>query len=314
MTKNIKNIGIFFIILLILFTSFTTIVNGKNNLNNDNFQNVEKITNNTLFQPTENLNPKQDVSEINDITKNYWAVLIGLNDYPGYVNDLPYSINEITSFQKTLLNTRNWKQSNIKIVTDNDATNSSFINAIKWLDENEDSNDLSIFYFAGHGSRNSNGHEYIKLYDAQITDEELDKQLDNLEGKVIVILDSCKSGGFIEELHQNKRVILTACSKEELAYQDHNLQSGIFGYFLNISLDKLAKSAEMAFLFTYPLCVYYSKKISEQYHANFTFHPTKDDSNIGLSKIITWRKFLPISSGFLTYFKIKSSESKIWIL
>jgi hypothetical protein len=98
MTKNIKNIGIFFIIPLILFTSFTTIVNGKNNLNNDNFQNVEKITNNTLFQPTENINLKQDISEINDITKNYWAVLIGLNDYPGYANDLPYSINEITSF------------------------------------------------------------------------------------------------------------------------------------------------------------------------------------------------------------------------
>jgi hypothetical protein len=184
----------------------------------------------------------------------------------------------------------------------------------KWLDENEDSNDVSIFYFAGHGGCNSYGHEYIRLFDAKITDEELDTQLDNLEGKVIIILDSCKSGGFIEELHQNKRVILTACSKDELAYQDNNLQSGIFGYFLNIGLDKLVKSAEMAFLFTHPLCVYYSKKISEMYHADYTFHPTIDDSNIGLLKIITWRKFLPTSSGDLTSFKIKSRQSKIWIL
>jgi hypothetical protein len=123
MTKNLKNIGIFFIIPLIVCTSYTTIVNGNNNLYNDNFQNVEKITNNTLLQQKENIDQTQDASEINDITKNYWAVLIGINDYPGDNNDLPYSINEITNFQKTLLHTRNWKQSNIKILTDTNATN-----------------------------------------------------------------------------------------------------------------------------------------------------------------------------------------------
>ncbi len=314
MTKNLKNIGIFFIIPLIVFSSYTTIVNGNNNLYNDNFQNVEKITNNTRFQQKENIDQTQDASEINDITKNYWAVLIGINDYPGDNNDLPYSINEITSFQKTLLHTRNWKQSNIKILTDTNATNSSLINAIKWLDENEDSNDVSIIYFAGHGSRNSNGQEYLMLYDAKITDKELDTQLDNLEGKIIVILDSCKSGGFIEELRQNKRVILTACSKNELTYQDDNLQSGIFGYFLNRTLDKLAKSAETAFLFTNPLCVSYSEKLSEIYHGNYTFHPAKYDGTIGLTKIITWRKFLPSSLENLASFKIKSFKSKIWIL
>ena len=29
----------------------------------------------------------------------YWAVLVGINDYPGQSNDLPYSINEISSFK-----------------------------------------------------------------------------------------------------------------------------------------------------------------------------------------------------------------------
>jgi len=163
-----------------------------------------------------------------------------IKQLPGTENDLPFSVTEITSFQNTLLGTKNWKQSNIKIITDNNATNASLITAIQWLDENEDSNDVSLFYFAGHGSCNIEGQEYIRLFDAKITDIELDKQLDNLEGQVIVILDSCKSGGFIEELHQNNRIILTACGKDELAYQDFNLQNGIFGYFLNISLAKFA--------------------------------------------------------------------------
>jgi len=314
MTNKIKNIKIFFIILLILFASFTTIVTANDNLYNDNFQTTENITNNTLLRQKENIDTKQDLFKINDIKINYWAVLIGLNNYPGTENDLPFSVKEITSFQNTLLNSKNWKQSNIKILTDNNATNSSLISAIQWLDENEDSNDVSIFYFAGHGSTNYDGHEYIKLFDVKIIDRELDSLLDNLEGKVIVILDSCKSGGFIEELHQNKRIILTACSKDELAYQDYNLQNGIFGYFLNMSLAKFAKSAEMAFLFTYPLCIYYSKKISEQYNTDYTFHPVKDDKTIGLSKIITWRKFLPNSSVNISSLISKFRDLKIWIL
>ena len=298
MTNKIKTMKIFFIIFILLFASLTTIVTGNNNLYTDNFQNTENIIS----------------IQLNNTTKNYWAVLIGLNNYPGTENDLPFSVNEITSFQNTLLNTKNWKQSNIRIITDNNATNSSLINAMQWLDENEDSNDVSIFYFAGHGSCDYEGHEYIRLFDSKIIDEELDRHLDNLEGQVIVILDSCKSGGFIEELHQNKRIILTACSKYELAYQDFNLQNGIFGYYLNISLAKFAKSAELAFLFTYPLCVYYSKKISEQYNTDYTFHPAKDDNTIGLSKIITWRKFLPNSSVNISSLISKFRDFKIWIL
>jgi hypothetical protein len=308
MTNKIKNIRIFFIILLILFASFTTIVNAENNT----YQNVEKITN-TLVQQKQNIALTHDTLEINNLTKNYWAVLIGINNYPGTQNDLPFSVNEITGFQKTLLSTKNWKQSHIKTITDNNATNASFINAIEWLDENEDSNDVTIFYFAGHGSNNSDGHAYIRLFDAKITDEELDKQLDNLEGNVIVILDSCDSGGFIQALHQDKRVILTACSKDELAYQDYNLQNGIFGYYLNLSL-KLAKSAEIAFLYTYPLCIYYGKKISQEYNTDYTFHPVIDDNTIGLTKIITWRKFLPSSSVNITAIVSKFRGLKIWIL
>ncbi len=314
MTNNIKNIRIFFIVLLILCASFTTIVTATNNLYTDVIQNTEKITNTALLPLQENIDLNQDVFQITNITKNYWAVLIGLNNYPGTENDLPFSVTEITGFQNTLLGTKNWKQSNIKIITDTNATNASLITAIQWLDENEDSNDVSIFYFAGHGSCNSEGQEYIRLFDARITDIELDAQLDNLEGQVIVILDSCKSGGFIEELHQKNRIILTACSKDELAYQDYNFQNGIFGYFLNISLAKFAKSAELAFLFTYPLCVYYSKKISEQYNTDYTFHPAKDDNTIGLSKIITWRKFLPNSSVNMSSLISKFREFKIWIL
>jgi len=314
MTNNIKTIRICFIVLLLVFASCTTIASGTNTVYTDIFQNTEKITNTTLFQLKENIDINQDIFQITNITKNYWAVLIGLNNYPGTENDLPFSVTEITSFQNTLLGTKNWKQSNIKIITDNNATNASLITAIQWLDEHEDSNDVSLFYFAGHGSCNIEGHEYIRLFDAKITDIELDQQLDNLEGQVIVILDSCKSGGFIEELHQNNRIILTACGKDELAYQDFNLQNGIFGYFLNISLAKFAKSAELAFLFTYPLCVYYSKKISEQYNTDYTFHPVKDDNTIGLSKIITWRKFLPNSSVNMSSLISKFRDLKIWIL
>ena len=84
-------------ILLIVCASFTTIVTGTNNSYTNVFQNTEKITNTTLFHLQENIDINQDVLQITNITKNYWAVLIGLNNYPGTENDLPFSVTEITS-------------------------------------------------------------------------------------------------------------------------------------------------------------------------------------------------------------------------
>ena len=245
---------------------------------------------------------------------DYWAVLVGINDYPGHSKDLPYSINEISSFKNALLNGENWQSSHIKFLSDENASREGIFEALEWLDEQEDENDVSVFYYIGHGSQNSSDNEYLSVYSSNIFDEELDEQFDNLEGRVVIILDCCHSGGFIEELGQWRRVILTACSKDETAYQVEDLKSGIFGYFVNICLEKLTKTAEITFLFSWIGTVYYTMQLSEEYDEDYTMHPNIYDGCFGPVKIIKHNSLTPVSLKQLLPFQTRHNSSKIWKL
>lgn len=217
--------------------------------------------------------------------KEYWAVLIGINDYRGDTSDLPWSVNEITCFKNTLLSSGNWKEDHIQVLLNYNATKENITNAIEWLDAHEDSNDVSIFYFVGHGSTDSD-HQYLVVYNAKISDEELKDQCDMLEGHVVVIIDSCYSGGFIEELKDRKRVVLTACGKEEFTYQDSHLQSGFFGYFINLTLSRFTTTVEMTFLFAYPQIKSYCRKVSDQYGEDYMITPRMSDGSIFFTKVV----------------------------
>ena len=244
----------------------------------------------------------------------YWAVLVGINDYPGQSNDLPYSINEISSFENALLHGENWLPSHIQVLSDESASREGIFDALEWLDEQEDENDVSVFYYIGHGSQNYSGNEYLSVYSSKIFDEELDEQFDNLEGRVVIILDCCHSGGFIEELGQMKRVILTACSKDEIAYQVDDLKSGIFGYFVNICLGKLTKTAEVTFLCSWICTIYYTIQLSEEYNEDYTMHPKIYDGCFGPVKIIKRNSLTPVSFQQLLPFQTQHNSSKIWKL
>jgi len=244
--------------------------------------------------------------------KEYWAIIIGINNYPGTTVDLPWSVNEVTCFKNTLLDGGNWKEDHIKLLTDSNANKSNIFSAIEWLDSNEDFNDVSIIYFAGHGSRNLTNY-FISVYGSKISDEELNNNLDNLEGRVIVILDACFSGGFIEKLKDRKRVIITACEKNEATYQDSNLKSGFLGYFLNLSLRRFTKTAELTFILARPLIVGYSKKVSEEYGEDYTVNPKMYDGAFRFTKIIRnhFRMWFKSISKIINEIKIDTSK-KIW--
>jgi len=229
-------------------------------------------------------------------SRSYWAILVGINDYPGWSNDLPWSVNEVTLFKETLLEGGNWDESHIVTLFDENATMENIVDAFNWLSSVEDKNDVSIFYFAGHGSKTSEG-ERISIYNDIIYDKELDEIIGNLDGRIVIILDSCFSGGFIEELGKKNRVVMTACGENELTYQSDELQNGIFGYFVNKCLSSFTKTAEATFAFSCFLSIYYSKKLSEKFNKDYTIHPHLYDGCIGTVKIVRRHKlFKPWST------------------
>jgi hypothetical protein len=197
----------------------------------------------------------------------YWAVVVGLSDYPGTVNDLPYSAKDAQDVRNALLTSDIWSSNHITLLTDDDATKVAIKDAIDAVVSVCDSNDLFFFFFSGHGfftydhspiDEDDNLDEYLCPYDFspnRILDDELGQWLGELPTtKVAVAIDSCFSGGMIksesEEVYIKslaiegnpqvgdgfakdlddvlQGVILTACEEAESAWELLILRNSIF--------------------------------------------------------------------------------------
>lgn len=214
-------------------------------------------------------------------TKVYRAVIVGIGSSQG----LPYSIKQIKGFRTNLLNNGNWNMSSIRMLNEGQATKNNIQNYIAWLVENADEDDVSLFYYVGHGGNHSENH-YLNTYDELLYDYELSDYFENISGTLIVFIDACKSGGFIDDLKKPDRVILTACDVDEYTYQVSDLESGIFGYFINLSLTYLSKSVEPAFLFTKIFVQLYGRKLSNEYGDDYIVHPQLYDGTQGRTRLM----------------------------
>jgi len=186
------------------------------------------------------------------------ALLVGVSDYPGNVNDLRYCDDDAEDMDE-LLRQNKWKNEDITLLTDSDAKKNAIMNGLTNLASEEDESDTTLFMFSGHGTRGVFS-ESICPYDDYISDKELRDKINEFEGKVIVILDTCYSGGMDKQSNlsaelnesdmsefiynfaynlsntilnsKDNRVILTACSKNELSYEIGNLGHGLFSYYV----------------------------------------------------------------------------------
>jgi len=162
---------------------------------------------------------------VGTLTQNevvYRALCVGVGDYINYGsdNDLyapPYDVDRIGQIlQQCQFGTSNTTFSNINYLKNWQATKSNILQSISSTFSGTDSNDISYFYFSGHGSRVGNTSyicptDITSFADSAISVNELEAALSAISGIKIVFLDSCYSGGFI-----GKSMDETIISKEKL--------------------------------------------------------------------------------------------------
>jgi hypothetical protein len=161
---------------------------------------------------------------VGTVTQNevvYRALCIGVGDYiEGNDNDLsapPYDVDRIVQIlQQCRFGTSNTTFSNINYLKDWQATKSNILQSISSAFSGADSNDISYFYFSGHGSRLGNTSyicpaDMTSFVDSVISVNELENALSSIPGTKVVFLDSCYSGGFI-----GKSMDETIISKEKI--------------------------------------------------------------------------------------------------
>jgi hypothetical protein len=226
---NMKKIFVASITLLLIGIAFTPFVNSLSiHKTKINITNEQKV-----FSLNTNDNGETD----------YWAVVVVIFKYKNPALNLALPENQQYKIYNALLEGNNWKPDHVKFLLNEDATRENILNALDWLAEKSDSNDIIFFYFNGHGTPvpDDNGDEddgydeVICPYDIDkdngklinfISDDELDEKLDkiNAEG-VALAFCSCFSGG----LFDNKDTLNALSLKKQIQSFNRELTLDIEG-------------------------------------------------------------------------------------
>ena len=154
----------------------------------------------------------------------YRALCVGVGDYQNFPDawgntDLPAPPYDVDRMRQTLGNCKfglsNTEFSTIAYLKDGQTTKSSILQRIASTFSGADSNDISYFYFSGHGMWFENTSylcpveiSHFSIIEAFISVNELEAALSAIPGTKVVFLDSCYSGGFIGKGEKEENRIL----------------------------------------------------------------------------------------------------------
>jgi len=314
-----------------------------------------------VFGHIENCFPLNDISDENE--KEYWGLLIGVDEYYNFPEDSFIEMKLcIERLYQTLLLSDFWQEDHIKIIMGRNATRDKIIEGFQWLDAHEDENDVCFICYTGHGivsielfppfdeEDRYDGYlstywtsEYtskqgikalIGLYTTTISDDKLNRLLNNLESEgVCVSIWACQGGEFddsqddlfpiisllkrlfsrtvqcsydlCQDLKNSGRVVLMPCQEDEGVDGTWFMDFLVKGFqgFADKNKDGLC-TAEEAFNYSAPFTIDYS--------TNYTYFPTYpsifDDYPGEL--ILTQSKMPPSTPEISTFSKIGEKGNK----
>ena len=97
---------------------------------------------------TESQNKKYQFIE--DIYSDSWALVIGINKYQ-HVDQLNYAVNDAIAVKEMLVNKYGFKEANIKLITDEEATKDNILKGFSDILTQAKEKDRVVVFYAGHG-------------------------------------------------------------------------------------------------------------------------------------------------------------------
>ncbi|MGZ8336477.1 MAG: caspase family protein [Allosphingosinicella sp.] len=192
------------------------------------------------------------------------AVMVGVSDYGGRTNDLPNTDADAQQLFDSLREAGLLHPASV-VLTNEQATTKAVADAFARVAAQAGPNDLFLFFFSGHGdqidiaanARELDGRsETIELYDAAMTDAELEPLFQRVRGRMaMVVIDACYAGGF-RNLVDRPNVMGLFSSEEDLTslVADRFKAGGFLSYFLRAGMggdadedgDRIVTTGELA--------------------------------------------------------------------
>jgi len=159
---------------------------------------------------------------------------VGIADYPGKENDLRISDNDAKTIAKVFLAT---KDASVKVLTNEDATQSALLSTMHTLFEDAQSDDAIVLYFSGHGTPGA-----LVCHDGLLTYQHIFKMLKGCKAnKKMIIADACFSGKMRTTRQQSnnynsQNVMLFLSSRTNETSQETKFKNSLFTIFLERGL------------------------------------------------------------------------------
>jgi uncharacterized caspase-like protein len=168
------------------------------------------------------------------IQAKVYVVSVGIADYSGKENDLRISDNDAKTIAKVFLAT---KDASVKVLTNEDATQSALLSTMHTLFEDVQSDDAVVLYFSGHGTPGA-----LACHDGLLTYQHIFKMLKGCKAnKKMIIADACFSGKMRTTRQQSnnynsQNVMLFLSSRTNETSQETKFKNSLFTIFLERGL------------------------------------------------------------------------------
>ncbi|HUQ40734.1 MAG TPA: caspase family protein [Acidimicrobiales bacterium] len=148
-----------------------------------------------------------------------WAVIIGINDYPGSGSDLRSAVNDANDMSEAL-----WRMGvpgdHRMVIRDGQASAGVIRASLDWLARTAGPESTAVFFYAGH-VRKGGGHESLVGSDGgTVSDSEVAQRLAPMKSqRAWIAIAACYGGGFTEVLRPG-RILTGAADANHLAYEN----------------------------------------------------------------------------------------------
>jgi hypothetical protein len=148
-----------------------------------------------------------------------WAVVVGIDDYPGRRSDLRASVNDADATEAALL-AYGVPASRIVVLRNGEASAATIRASLGWLVQHAGRDATAVFFYAGHIRKLAPGREAIVAADGElVTDADVAWDLKHLRAEQTwIALAACYAGGFTEVLAPG-RILTGAADSSSLAYE-----------------------------------------------------------------------------------------------
>ena len=189
------------------------------------------------------------VAATSSTARRVFAVMVGISDYPGSENDLPFTAEDARKMQQTLAREGVLATDSV-VLLDSQATRAGVRAAFQRVAAAAGPDDLFLFFYSGHGGQErgtvsaiepDGKDETIYLYDGELKDDEMARMFEQVHARTALLaLDSCFSGGFARDVVSHPGVMGLFSSEEDLTsavadkfqaggYLSHFIQTGLSG-------------------------------------------------------------------------------------